>query len=242
MADVNLLIAFASGGLSFLSPCVLPLIPSYLSFVSGISPREMSQGRPGNARILGNALAFVSGFSAAFVALGASASLLGSLLIRYQDGVRVVGGLFILVVGIYLTGLFKVATLERYAQVNLRSKPAGYLGSVLVGLTFAVAWIPCVGPILGAILTLAGTAAEVHHGMLLLSAYAAGLALPFLLSALALNQFFRLSRAIRSWLPVIHVCAGLLLMAVGILLVTDTMTALNAFALRFTPAWMVTRL
>ena len=139
-----------------------------------------------------------------------------------------VGGLFILVVGVYLTGLFKVATLERYVQFDLRSKPAGYLGSVLVGLTFAMAWIPCVGPILGAILTLAGTAGEVQRGVLLLAAYAAGLALPFLLSALAMNQFLRLSRAIGSWLPAIHVCAGLLLIAVGLLLLTDTMTALNA--------------
>ena len=187
-------------------------------------------------------VAFVFGFSVAFVALGASASLLGSLLLSYQDVVRVVGGLFILVVGVYLTGLFQVATLERYAQFNLRSKPAGYLGSVLVGLTFAVAWIPCVGPILGAVLTLAGTASEIYRGMLLLSAYAAGLALPFLLSAMAMNQFFRLSRAISSWLPAIHVCAGLLLIAVGVLLLTDTMTALNAYALRFTPAWLVTRL
>lgn len=242
MSDVNLFIAFAAGGLSFLSPCVLPLVPSYLSFVSGISPREIREGRPGSARVMGNALAFVFGFSVAFVALGASASLLGSLLHGYQDVVRVVGGLFILVVGVYLTGIFKVATLEQYAQFNLRSKPAGYLGSVLVGLTFAVAWIPCVGPILGAILTLAGTTSEVYRGVLLLSAYAAGLGLPLLLSALAMNQFFRLSRAIGSWLTAIHVCAGLLLIAVGLLLITDNMTALNAYALRFTPAWLVTRL
>lgn len=240
MNDVNILVAFAAGGLSFLSPCVLPLIPSYLSFVSGISLREMGQGAPGNARLMGNALAFVCGFSVAFVALGASVSLLGSLLIGYRDAVRVVGGLFILLVGVYLTGIFKVAALERYAQFDLRSKPAGYLGSALVGLTFAVAWIPCVGPILGAILTLAGTAAEVHRGTLLLSAYAAGLALPFLLSALAMNRFFRLSRAVGPWLPAIHTCAGLLLVAVGLLLLTDTMTALNAYALRLTPDWLVT--
>ena len=242
MTDVNLLVAFLAGGLSFLSPCVLPLVPSYLSFVSGISPREMSEGGADTARVMGNAFAFVFGFSLAFVALGASASLLGRLLIGYQDVLRVVGGVFILVVGVYLTGLFKVATLERYAQFNLRSKPAGYLGSVLVGLTFAVAWIPCVGPILGAILTLAGTHGEVNRGVLLLSAYAAGLGLPLLLSALAMNQFFRFSRALGSWLPAIHVCAGLLLVAVGLLLVTDNMTALNAYVLRLTPAWLVTRL
>ena len=194
MNDVNLFIAFAAGGLSFLSPCVLPLIPSYLSFVSGISPREISEGRPGNARVMGNAVAFgVRAFPSPSSPSERRQACWGSLLLSYQDVVRVVGGLFILVVGVYLTGLFQVATLERYAQFNLRSKPAGYLGSVLVGLTFAVAWIPCVGPILGAVLTLAGTASEIYRGMLLLSAYAAGLALPFLLSALAMNQFFRLS-------------------------------------------------
>ena len=242
MTDVTLFIAFTAGGLSFLSPCVLPLIPSYLSFVSGMSLQEIREGGAGGAQVMGNALAFVGGFSLAFVALGASASFLGSLLIAYQDIVRVAGGLFILVVGLYLTGLFKVASLDRYAQFNLRSKPAGYLGSVLVGLTFAVAWIPCVGPILGAILTLAGTTSEIQRGVVLLSAYAAGLALPFLLSALAMNQFFRVSRALGSWLPAIHVAAGLLLVAVGILLLTDTMTALNAYALRFTPVWLVERL
>ena len=242
MNDVSLFVAFAAGGLSFLSPCVLPLIPSYLSFISGMSLQEIREGASGSVRVMGNALAFVCGFSIAFVALGASASLLGRLLISYQDVVRIAGGLFILLVGVYLTGLFKVAALERYAQFNLHSKPAGYLGSVMVGLTFAVAWIPCVGPILGAILTLAGTASEVQRGVLLLSAYAAGLALPFLLSALAMNQFFKFSRAIGSWLTAIHVGAGLLLIAVGLLLLTDTMTALNAYALRFTPAWLATRL
>ncbi len=242
MTDINLFVAFTAGGLSFLSPCVLPLIPSYLSFVSGMSLQEIREGGSGGARVMGNALAFVCGFSLAFVALGASASFLGSLLIAYQDVVRWLGGLFILLVGLYLTGLFKVVALDRYAQFNLRSKPAGYLGSVLVGLTFAVAWIPCVGPILGAILTLAGTTSEIQRGVVLLSAYAAGLALPFLLSALAMNQFFRVSRAIGSWLPAIHVAAGLLLVAVGILLLTDTMTALNAYALRFTPIWLVERL
>ena len=242
MSDVTLLVAFTAGGLSFLSPCVLPLIPSYLSFVSGMSLQEIREGGHGRARVMGNSLAFVCGFSIAFVALGASASFLGRLLIAYQDAVRIAGGLFILGVGLYLAGLFKVAALDRYAQFHLRSKPAGYLGSVLVGLTFAVAWIPCVGPILGAILTLAGTASEVERGVALLSAYAAGLALPFLLSALAMNQFFRVSRAIGSWLPAIHVGAGLLLVAVGILLLTDTMTALNAYTLRFTPAWLVERL
>lgn len=242
MNDISLLIAFTAGGFSFLSPCVLPLVPSYLSFVSGMSLQEIRGGSRSRVRVMGNAVAFACGFSIAFVALGASASFFGSLLRAHQDIVRVSGGLFILVVGLYLTGLFRVTALDRYAQINLRSKPAGYLGSILVGLTFAVAWIPCVGPILGAILTLAGTANDVQRGIVLLSAYAAGLALPFLLSALAMNQFFRISRVVRSWQATIHVVAGLLLIGTGLLLVTNTMAVLNTYALRLTPAWLVTRL
>lgn len=248
MTDINLFVAFTAGVLSFLSPCVLPLIPSYLSFVSGVSLEDMRGEVAGSghkdvrARVAGNALAFVLGFSIVFVSLGASASLLGGLFFSYRDVIRIAGGLFILLVGAYLIGVFKVAALERYFQFNLRTKPAGYLGSVLVGLTFAVAWTPCVGPILGAILALAGTAGEVNRGMLLLSAYAAGLAVPFFVSALALNQFFEFSKVIRRFMRPLHVIAGLLLVVVGVLLMTDTMTALNAYALRFTPDWLIEQL
>lgn len=247
MADINLFVAFTAGVLSFLSPCVLPLIPSYLSFVSGVSLEEMTGDRGHDhtgvrARVMGNALAFVCGFSIVFVSLGASASLLGGLFFQYRDVIRIAGGLFILLVGAYLVGIFRIAALERYLQFNLRTKPAGYLGSVLVGLTFAVAWTPCVGPILGAILALAGTAGEVDRGVLLLSAYAAGLGLPFFMSALALNQFFEFSKAMRRFMRPLHVVAGLLLVVVGVLLVADYMTALNAYALRFTPGWLIERL
>lgn len=246
MTDINLFIAFSAGVLSFLSPCVLPLIPSYLSFVSGVSLEDMQGTGEGHqavrTRVVGNALAFVLGFSLVFVSLGASASLLGGLFFSYRDVIRIAGGLFILLVGAYLMGVFKVAALERYLQFNLRTKPAGYLGSILVGITFAVAWTPCVGPILGAILALAGTAGEVDRGILLLTAYAGGLAVPFVVSAVALNRFFEFSKAIRRFLRPLHVVAGLLLVVVGVLLMTDTMTALNAYALRFTPEWLIEKL
>lgn len=247
MTEINLFVAFSAGVLSFLSPCVLPLIPSYLSFVSGVSLEDIrgegtAHRNDVRARVIGNALAFVFGFSVVFVSLGASASLLGGLFFHYRDAIRIIGGLFILLVGAYLVGLFRIAALERYLQFNLRTKPAGYLGSVLVGLTFAVAWTPCVGPILGAILALAGTAGEVNRGILLLSAYAGGLAVPFFMSALALNQFFEFSKAIRRFLRPLHVAAGLLLVVVGVLLLTDYMTALNAYALRFTPDWLIKKL
>lgn len=245
MADVNIFVAFTAGLLSFLSPCVLPIIPSYLSFVSGVSLEEMrSPHITGNVRrrVALNSLAFIAGFSLIFVSLGASASYLGSLFLGYRNFIRTLGGALIILVGFYLTGLFKVSVLDRYVQFNLRGKPAGYLGSVLVGVTFAVAWIPCVGPILGAILALAGTSAEIGKGILLLTTYAAGLAAPFFLSAVAVNSFFQFSKMFRRYGQAVHVAAGILLVIVGVLLVTDYFILLNIYALRFTPEWLIKRL
>jgi cytochrome c-type biogenesis protein len=241
MTDVNVFIAFAAGVFSFLSPCVLPLIPSYLSFVSGVSLDEM-RNEQGRSRVVLNSLAFIIGFSLVFISLGASASLLGGLFLSYRNAIRIVGGIFIVLVGLYLVGAFKVAALERYLQFDLKDKPAGYLGSVLVGITFAVAWTPCVGPILGATLALASTSGEVSRGTFLLSSYAAGLALPFFLSALAINSFLQFSQRMRHHIKAIHVAGGILLIIAGILLITDYMTLLNAYALRFTPQWLLQRL
>ncbi|MGE5817524.1 MAG: cytochrome c biogenesis CcdA family protein [Deltaproteobacteria bacterium] len=243
MNELNIFVAFAAGILSFLSPCVLPLIPSYLSFVSGVSLDEMhsSQARA-RWRLVLNSVAFITGFSLVFVSLGASASLLGSFFLNYRSSIRLLGGAFIVLVGIYLIGAFKIPALERYLQFNLRDKPAGYLGSVIVGVTFAVAWTPCVGPILGAILAIAGTSADVGRGVVLLGMYAVGLAVPFFLSALAVNSFFQFSRAFRRYMHAFHIASGVLLVVVGILLMTDYMTSLNIYVLRFTPAWLIKRL
>ena len=150
--------------------------------------------------------------------------------------------IFVVLVGLYLVGLFKIAALERYLQFNLKDKPAGYLGSVLVGITFAVAWTPCVGPVLGAVLALAGASGEVGRGIFLLSSYAAGLALPFFLSALAVNSFFQFSQSFRRYIHAVHVMGGVLLIIVGVLLITDYMTFLNAYVLRFTPDWLLKKL
>ena len=241
MTDVNVFIAFAAGVFSFLSPCVLPLIPSYLSFVSGVSLDDMRSAQ-GRSRVVLNSLGFIIGFSLVFISLGASASFLGGLFLSYRNAIRIVGGIFIVLVGLYLVGAFKVAALERYLQFDLKDKPAGYLGSVLVGITFAVAWTPCVGPILGATLALASTSGEVSRGTFLLSSYAAGLALPFFLSALAINSFLQFSQRMRRYIKAIHVAGGILLIIAGILLITDYMTLLNAYALRFTPHWLLQRL
>jgi cytochrome c-type biogenesis protein len=245
MTDVNVFVAFAAGVFSFLSPCVLPLIPSYLSFVSGVSLDDMRSEQARSRvrwRVILNSIAFIIGFSLVFISLGASASFLGGLFLSYRNIIRILGGIFILLVGLYLVGVFKIAALERYLQINLKDKPAGYLGSILVGITFAVAWTPCVGPILGATLALASTAGEVTRGTLLLTSYAAGLALPFFLSALAINSFLQVSQQLRRHMQTIYAVGGLLLIAVGILLITDYMTLLNAYVLRFTPHWLLQRL
>ena len=245
MTEVNVFVAFAAGVFSFLSPCVLPLIPSYLSFVSGVSIEEMRGAQAAariRSRVVLNSLAFILGFSLVFISLGASASFLGGLFLGYRNIIRLAGGLFVLLVGLYLVGLFKIPALERYLQFNLKDKPAGYLGSVLVGITFAVAWTPCVGPVLGAVLALAGASAEVGRGIFLLSSYAAGLAVPFFLSALAVNSFLTFSRRFRRYIHAVHVMGGVLLIIVGVLLITDYMTFLNAYVLRFTPDWLLKRL
>jgi cytochrome c-type biogenesis protein len=245
MTDVNVFVAFAAGIFSFLSPCVLPLIPSYLSFVSGVSLDEMrSEGALTQVRwrVILNSVAFIFGFSLVFVSLGASISFLGSFFLGYRNAIRIFGGVFILLVGLYLIGILKIPVLQRYLQINLKDKPAGYLGSLLVGITFAVAWTPCVGPILGAILAIAGTTADVGRGVLLLAIYAGGLALPFFLSAVAVNWFFEFSRAFRRYIGAFHVAGGVLLLIVGFLLLTDYMTSLNIYVLRLTPDWLIKRL
>ncbi|MFQ5850193.1 MAG: cytochrome c biogenesis CcdA family protein [Candidatus Binatia bacterium] len=245
MADLNFFVAFTAGLFSFLSPCVLPLIPSYLSFVSGVSLDEMRGGQMQShvrKRVVLNSLAFIFGFSLVFVSLGASASFIGSLFFGYRSFIRVLGGILIVLVGLYLMGVFKISLLERYFQFNLKGKPVGYLGSVLVGITFAVAWTPCVGPILGAILMLAGTSAEIDRGILLLATYAAGLALPFFLSAISVNSFYQFSKTFRRYIQVVHVAAGALLVMIGILLLTDYMTVLNTYATGLTPEWLFERL
>src|SRR5216117_725960 len=183
--SVGVAVSFSAGLFSFLSPCVLPLFPSYLSFITGMSVADLTADLSGAMRwrILGHALAFVVGFSIVFVALGASFSAAGQFLLDYRDWIRRIGGILIVVFGLYIVGVLRVGIFGRTQQWQLREKPAGYLGSLAVGVTFATGWTPCVGPILGAILSLASTANDVGRGVGLLTAYSAGLGVPFLLAA-----------------------------------------------------------
>jgi cytochrome c-type biogenesis protein len=241
---LGVVVAFSAGLCSFLSPCVLPLFPSYLSFITGMSVADLSTDLSAAARrrVMLHALTFVLGFSVVFVGLGASFSAAGQLLFQYRDWIRRLGGLLIIVFGLYIAGVLNVGLLGRTQQWQVREKPAGYVGSFLVGVTFAIGWTPCVGPILGAILSLAGTAETVRRGVGLLVAYSAGLGLPFLLSALALGAFLRFFKRYRPFIPVVERGAGVLLVAVGVLVLMNWYVVLNSWAVALTPEWLLKRL
>ena len=241
---LGIVVAFTAGLFSFLSPCVLPLFPSYLSFVTGMSVADLQADLTPAARrrVMLHALAFVVGFSLVFVSLGASFSAAGQILLDYRDVIRRVGGVLIVIFGLYIAGLLNFGPFSRTRQWQLREKPAGYLGSFIVGLTFAIGWTPCVGPILGAILSLAGTAETVGRGIGLLVAYSAGLGVPFLLSAVALGAFLKFFRRYRPFIPVMERAAGVILIVVGGLVFTNYYLVLNTWAIALTPDWLLKRL
>ncbi len=234
-----------AGVLSFLSPCVLPIFPSYLSFVTGLSFGELS-GSVDNVKtrraIILNALCFILGFSVVFMSLGASFSLLGRLLFDYQQMLRKIGGVLIILFGLYIAGALKLPFLTRTVRLELQDRPAGYFGAFIVGVTFAAGWTPCVGPILGSILLYASTAQTANAGILMLGAYSLGLAIPFFLSALALNRFLDYFDRFKRLIPVVSAVGGIFLIVVGGLLLTNYFTILSAYALRLTPQWLWQRL
>jgi cytochrome c-type biogenesis protein len=242
--SIGIAVAFGAGLFSFLSPCVLPLFPSYLSFITGMSVSDLSAELTGAARrrVLAHAALFILGFSVVFVSLGASFSAAGQFLLDYRDLIRRLGGALIVLFGLYIAGVFKLGLMGRTAQWQIREKPAGYVGSMLVGITFAIGWTPCVGPILGAILSLAGTAETVQRGIGLLVAYSLGLGVPFLLSAVALGSFLKFFKRYRPFIPAVERAAGVLLVVVGVLVFTNYYVVLNAWAISFTPEWLLKRL
>jgi cytochrome c-type biogenesis protein len=233
-------VAFLAGLLSFLSPCVLPLVPSYLSFITGMSGAAEIGARRHLALL--HAALFVVGFSLIFVALGATATALGRLLIAYQSWLQRIGGLLIVLFGLYTLGAVRIAALDREARVQLADKPLGFLGSVLVGMAFGAGWTPCIGPILGSILLYTSTRADLSQGLALLSAYSLGLALPFLVAAWALEGFLRWFQRFRRYLRWVERAAGILLIAVGLLLVTGSFTLVSGWLQGLTPAFLKSRL
>jgi len=232
-------IAFIAGLLSFLSPCVLPLIPSYVGFLTGLTLEEL-EVRRGTALL--HAIWFVAGFSLVFVALGATASALGVVLLHSQVWIGRVGGVIVILFGLYLLGILRPAFLMRDRRIELARKPLGYAGSALVGVTFGAAWTPCIGPILGAILTMAAAQASLALGAGLLTAYALGLAVPFLLAAVALDRFLVWFQKFRPYLVWVERVAGVLLIVLGLLLVTDRFTLLASWLQGLTPEFLKSRL
>ncbi len=228
--DLSLYIAFGAGLLSFLSPCVLPLVPSYLAFITGLSFEELTQeGNSGKRRktVLFHSIMFGLGFSTLFVALGASATYLGQFLSSHRDTIRIAGGVLIILFGLFISGIFSFDFLQREKKLHLGRKPLGFLGSFLVGLTFAAGWTPCVGPILSSILLFASTQQDMWSGISLLLAYSLGMGLPFLACAMALNTFLNTFRRTARHMGVITKVGGGLLILVGILLLTDSFSYLS---------------
>ena len=238
-AALGVVIAFTAGILSFLSPCVLPLVPSYVTFVTGLSLEDVSRAR----RVaLVHSLLFVCGFTAIFVALGAGATALGVVLAAYRDWISRIGGVLLVIFGLILLEVVRIPALSRDRRIYLADKPVGYLGSVLVGLAFGAGWTPCIGPVLGGILSLASAAGSVWRGVALLVAYSAGLAVPFLLAALAIDKFLALFARMQRGLAWVSRVSGALLIVVGLLLASGWFTMLATWLQRLTPVALRGRL
>ena len=231
VATVSLGLAFAAGLVSFASPCVLPLVPSYVTFVTGMTLDELgAKGRDAARRSAAlHAALFIFGFTLLFVSLGAGATAIGATLRRSLPLLQQIGGVVIALFGLYMLGVLKLPALMRERRVQLSSKPAGLAGSVLVGVAFGAGWTPCVGPVLASILLYAGTTTTMVRGMLLLGAYALGLGVPFFVAAVAFNWYLAGAQRLRRWLRPIELTAGTLMVVLGVLLFTGRFTILSHF-------------
>jgi len=232
MENISLVAALMAGLISFLSPCVLPLVPSYIAFISGVSIEELSteeNSRRVRKKVILSALFFVLGFSAIFISLGASATFVGKFMTRNIRLVEIVGGLFIILMGLHFAGVLRLRFLDREKRaIHLEKKPLGLLGTIVVGMAFGAGWTPCVGPILGSILMLAATTQSVARGVVLLTFYSIGLGLPFLVAGILIHRFFEYFRSIRKYFRAVAIAGGVLLIIVGVALLTGYFSYLSA--------------
>jgi cytochrome c-type biogenesis protein len=238
--QITLIAAFAAGFLSFVSPCVLPLIPGYISFVSGVSVEEMrGDSAPTTSRlqVFLTSLAFVIGFSLVFIALGASATAIGKFLFARLPLFSKIAGVILVIFGLHTMGVFRLAFLESEKRVHSQRKPAGPLGAMLVGVAFAFGWTPCIGPILGGILAIAGSKNSVTEGITLLGVYSLGLGIPFLITSLAINQFFGAAKKIRRYYHAIELASGALLIVIGVLIMTGQLTIITRYLQPYLPSY-----
>lgn len=221
--------AFLAGLLSFFSPCVLPLIPAYFSFITGLSMEELVEAKNAQIRqkIILATLAFVTGFSCVFILLGASASMIGGFIFQYKGIIRVAGGILIIILGVHLTGLFRIRFLEFEKRIHLDKKPLHFLGTFIIGMAFGAGWSPCIGPLLGSVLIIAGSKETVWQGIVLLGLYSVGLALPFIIISFFINYLLTMMKKTSKILKYINLVAGLLLIIIGLLLVTNSLHILG---------------
>ncbi len=229
--NLSIPVAFVAGLVSFLSPCVLPLIPGYISMLSGLSMEDLrgqvSQGV--TTLILRNSVAFVIGFSAVFITLGASATAIGRFLLSERSIFDIVAGVIIIIFGLHLTGLIKIPFLYREARMNTIAPRRGVVGSFILGFAFAFGWTPCIGPILTGILAMAAIKNTVFQGMFLLAIYSAGLAIPFLLTAFGVGKFIKFYGRFRKHMKVVEVASGVLLIGIGVLMAFNKFTVLSGY-------------
>lgn len=228
---MNIFVAFLAGILTFFSPCFFPLIPSYISYMTGSSIDELSIG--GRSRLLNrsvlSSICFVSGFSIIFVLLGILASFAGSLAYEFQNYLRVIGGVLIIFFGLTLTGMLNIRFLEIEKRFSVKNGPVGYAGALVLGMTFAAGWVPCVGPMLSSMLAIASTSGSRSFGGLLLLSYCLGLGVPVVASVVAFDYFLVFYRNAVKHLRIISVISGCILITVGILLISDTLTLFSAY-------------
>lgn len=239
MENITAATAILAGLLSFVSPCVLPLVPAYISFMTGVSVTGLRTAAPGAVRwqVALHSLFFVLGFSTVFIALGASATYLSSLLRQHMLLLAQVGGGLIVLFGLHYMGLFRVALFNQEARFNLQQKPPGLLGAYLIGLAFAFGWTPCIGPILAGILAIAGTQESVQQGIVLLAFYSLGLGLPFLLAGVAINHFFQFFTRMRQHMHRVEIFSGALLVLVGTMIMMGSFNQLSIWLIQWFP-WL----
>ncbi len=238
-ADVSIAAALFAGVLSFLSPCVLPLVPPYLVYLAGTSLERLADAEPEpmvRTDTVLAALLFVAGFSTVFIAFGASASAIGGLVQAWSAELSIVAGVAIIVMGLHFLGLTRLAVLMREKRAAM-ARPVGLWGAYAMGLAFAFGWTPCIGPILGGILAIAGSKSSVWEGVTLLAVYSLGLGIPFLLTSLAINQFFGAAKRIRKYYHAIELTSGALLVVIGVLIVTGQLTIITRFLQPYLPTF-----
>ncbi|MFZ1083152.1 MAG: cytochrome c biogenesis protein CcdA [Candidatus Kryptoniota bacterium] len=236
MQNVNILTAFIFGIISFISPCVLPIVPGYLSFISGYSFDEMVHSSHSALfrKVTLNSILFIVGFSAIFIALGASATVFGQFLLQKLELFSKIAGAIIIVFGLHMIGIFKIKFLN-YEKKFHTEKKLGPLGSFVAGLAFAFGWTPCIGPVLAAILTIAAQQDTIGKGIMLLSVYSLGLGIPFLITSLSINAFLAFFKKFSKYMRWVEIVGGAFLIVIGVLIMTDSLTLLSGYFAKWFP-------